>query len=311
MNVLLFVTSFLTILALLTYAKIDSFRYFSGIEAQFERYMEQIEQVYTNQIADKWYKTTKADTGNGGGKRPADASPRLSFAVLIDSNLRAQNQDLYDNTMTWAKSLMTILYKDRPFFKEASQKSPYFLTEILEGLGRAVDQLASDQKKHLKSASDLMNLKLDSKIETPFYLMLKGCEREEGKVGIGPVKQSNFVSIDDHDPDFEEDNIEEANEFTGGKGYDSLLNYITLQKSTKVRVYLASYPVLQAISGQESFARSIIEARTSIYQTIKNVSPIPDDTSTQFQALVQGYISGANTKFLDFTVTKTNPSQYN
>ncbi|MBA3239318.1 MAG: hypothetical protein H0T62_13375 [Parachlamydiaceae bacterium] len=311
MNVLLFVTSFLTILALLTYAKIDSFRYFSGIEAQFERYMEQIEQVYSNQIAEKWYKTTKANTSDGHGRRPPDASPRLSFAVLIDSNLRAQNQDLYDNTMIWAKSLMTVLYKDRPFFKEASQKSPHFLTEILEGLGRAVDQLPAEQKKQLKNAADLTNLKLDSNIDTSFYLMLKGCQREESKMGLVPLNQSNFVSLDGNDSDYEDDNIEEAKEYTGGKGYDSLLNYITLQKSTKVRVYLASFPVLQAISGQAAFARSIIEARTSIYQTIKNASPIPDDTSTQFQAVVQGYISGANTKFLDFTVTKTNPAQYN
>ena len=143
-----------------------------------------------------------------------------------------------------------------------------------------------------------MNLKLDSQLETPFYLMLKGCQRETAKEPEkAPIKQNNFVSLDDNDPDDEEDNRQEAQEYTADNGYDSLLNYITLQNKKKVRVYLASQPLLQAITGQESFANSIIEARTSLYQTIKNISPIPDGTTEQFQSMVQGYVSGADPTF--------------
>lgn len=311
MNVLLFVTSLLTILALLTYAKIDSFRYFLGIEAEFERYMQTIEQDYTNTKAEDWYSKTRTKENSGGGGKKAEGSPRLSFLVFIDSDLRSKNSELYQNTMQWAKSLMTTLYGNRQFFKEATQKSSLFIEEILEGLGRAVEQLP-DQKKKLKNAADLMNLNLDPQIETPLYLMLKGCQRDKADEANMPVKQNNFVTNPNEiDPDDEEDNLQEAQEYTADAGYDSLLNYITLQNKPKIRVYLASLPLLQAITGQESFARGIIEARTSLYQSIKNISPLPDEISTQFQSMVQGYLGNANTTYLDFTITKTNPTQYN
>lgn len=312
MNVLLFVTSLLTILALLTYAKIDSFRYFLGIEAKFESYMQTVEQVYPNKIAEDWYNTTKAKDITLRNRNVAEGSPRLSFAVLIDPKLKEKEPELYKNTMDWAKKLMRVLYETKPFFKETIQKSPDFIDEILDGLGRAVEQLTPEQRKQLKTAADLMNLKLDEPLVTPFYLMLKGCQREKTvEADKVPIKQNNFVSLDENDPDDEDDNRQEAQEYTADNGYDSLLNYITLQNKKKVRVYLASRPLLQAITGQEAAANSIIEARTMLYQNIKNVSPMPDDTTEQFQSLVQGYLSGANATFIDFTVTKTNPTSYN
>jgi hypothetical protein len=313
MNVLLFVTSFLIILALLTYAKIDSFRYSQGLEAKFESYMQTVEQAYPNKIASEWYDSTQGKEINGV-RRTAEGSPRLSFAVFIDPDLRAKEQELYNNTMEWAKDLMKTLYGDKQFFQEALIQIPHFIEEILNGLTLAVNQLPSDQKQQLKNGKNvasLMNLKLDPPLDMPFYLMLKGCKREAAEKTEKEPIQINFVSFDENDPDDEEDNFQEAGEYKDENGYDSLLNYITLQNKKKVRVYLASHSLLQAITGKKSFADNIIEARTSLYQTIKNISPIPDDITIQFQSLVQGYLGQANSKFLDFTVTKTNPSLYN
>ena len=82
MNVLLFVTSLLTILALLTYAKMDSFRYYQGIEAKFESYMQTVEQAYTNKIAADWYDTTKTKDVIGVEKT-AEGSPGLALLYLL------------------------------------------------------------------------------------------------------------------------------------------------------------------------------------------------------------------------------------
>ncbi len=78
MNVLLFVTSLLMILSLLTYAKLDGFRYFLGMDAQFERYMSSVERSYTSEKAIDWYKTTMAST---------KSKPRIPPKGKVQANL--------------------------------------------------------------------------------------------------------------------------------------------------------------------------------------------------------------------------------
>ena len=100
MNILLFVTSLLMILSLLTYARIDNFRYFLGMQSEFERYMRTIERVYINQSAENWYDTSRAKIkGNDvpeipGIKDPND--PNKSSEKEVQEALKEANADPVD-----------------------------------------------------------------------------------------------------------------------------------------------------------------------------------------------------------------------
>lgn len=316
MNVLLFVTSLLMILSLLTYAKVDGFRYFLGMEAQFETYMSSIERSYTNEIAVQWFKTiygNKERNRNDPPKQPphVSSSPRLSFRVFIDEKEREKNPYLFANTTKWAKDLMRSLYGEQNFFKEAEMQNPYFMDLLLERLSAAAAQLPKDQK--LKNAIDLSNLELGPDVESIFYLMLKGCVREIDTSAKTQFKETEEFIITLEDDNSQEDEIEiaeEALEYVGAKGYDSLLNYITLRNTTKIKVYLASRPLLQILVGDRAVVENIIETRNSLYQAVIKGSMQPELATEQFKLMFQSYLGNGDDTYLDFNVTKTNPAEY-
>lgn len=317
MNVLLFVTSLLMILSLLTYAKVDSFRYFLGMEAQFEKYMSSMERSYTNEAAKQWYKTTfapknkpiepKKNPNDPSQKRTGSSSSRLSFNVFIDETMRNQNPGLLENTTKWAKDLMRTLYSQQEFFKEAEKQNPYFMDQILERLSRAAEQLPKGQK--LKNAIDLSTLELGPGLEDIFYLMLKGCVREL-EVATKPSPSTVQALNEDESEEDEMEIAEEALEYAGAKGYDSLLNYITLRNTPKIKVYLASRPLLQTLVGDPNAVNNIIETRNNLYQAVSSNSMDPVAATEQLKSMFQAYLGSGDDAYLDFNVTKTNPAEY-
>lgn len=322
MNILLFVTSLLMILSLMTYARIDSFRYFLGMEAEFERYMSTIERISTNAAAVQWYKTTRAPkpkTNTPAPKPPANpktqkkqgqSASRLSFRIFIDQKMRQDNPEAFKQTAEWAKRLMITLYGNQKFFIEAHQKNPTFMDQILESLERATEGLFTGKQK-LTDVAQLSNLYLDESVAQVFYRMLKGCSNSELKADQ-PVEEEkeDIVKVPaNSDNDQEEDTSTEAEEYSK-EGRDSLLNYITLSNATRIRVYLASRALLAAMFGEVSVADSIIEARQALYRAVINESLTAEEATDQFADLLKGYMSNNDEEFLDFTVSRTNPAGY-
>lgn len=331
MNILLFVTSMMMILSILTYARIDSFRYFTGMQSEFERYMRNIERAYPNTAAKQWYDTTIANkrgtpqgalTGQPEPPSPAPentespnpppkstpSSPRLSFRILIDPQMRQSQEKSYVQIHRWAKNLIETLYKNQPFYKEMLQKHPTFLDDLLARLQRVVEELPENQRP--TQTNDLSNLSLGSDLEDAFYLMLKGCSKGDlTSTKHNLLHLSEAISEDDKNPEDETDNAEEALEYSTGNGYNSLLNYITLKKITKIRVYLASRELLSAIFGSTEIADNIIKYRYDLYRSVMGGLP-PDQAKNQFQSMYQSSIKGDDESLLDFKVTKTNPSEY-
>lgn len=309
----------------MTYARIDSFRYFLGMEAEFERYMSTIERSYINTIAVKWYKTTRAPKPRNENQEkppPRDPKPkqqgpsasRLSFRMFIDQKMRLDNAEAFRQTSEWAKKLMITLYGRQGFFRKALKTNPTFMDQILESLERATEDLFSGKQK-LTEAAQLSNLQLDPNVMETFYRMLKGCSNPEDKNIPLPIpkEEENDTIVElppESDNDEEDETATEADEFVK-EGYDSLLNYITLRNTTRIRVYLASRPLLAAIFGDVSIANSIIEARQGLYRLVSNDSLSAEDATEQFADLLKGHLSNNDEQFLDFKVSRTNPAGYN
>lgn len=352
MNVIMFVSVILLMLAVLTYARIDSYRNFSGMQSEFVRYMETLERKYINQTANNWYDSTVANKKSSGssdanpsasplppqspqppqtptstsmpdvGKLPTNpnappkedkknkkntASPRLNVKPLLDLNAKNANDQAYAKTYQWAKNLMQVLYSKQLFFKKMMDERPTFLDEILESLPKAVELLPEDKRP--KKASDLANLTIGNDLDNVYYHILKGCPsiEEEKPVVIAPtVEQSQSQEEVDEN---ESDNAQEAKEYTSDKGYDSLLNFITLNNSTKIRVFLASRELLMAIFQQPELVENIITTRYALYRSIKG-GMSPADATNQFKAMFP-QMGEAETNMLDFEVNSTNPMPYN
>ncbi|MBA2728425.1 MAG: hypothetical protein H0U49_09675 [Parachlamydiaceae bacterium] len=362
MNILLFVTSLLMILSLLTYARIDNFRYFMGMQSEFERYMRSVERVYINKSAENWYETSRAKKKDPSGPQappgqalqkpndpnkkpePKDDDPnkpptdepidptkpldssgktessgiptsRLSLRVLFNQKMRDANADSYLQTREWAIKLMKELYGKQKFFTDMLEENPEFLNEMLSYLEHFVSDLPDNERP--KNAADLANLDIKDK-ENPFwktfYLMLKGCPKEDLAIVVKPQeeKKARIFQPGEEDGSIEEDETdgaEEAIEYCSPLGYDSILNYISLRNTTKIRVYLASRELLTVIFGSSQAADEVINKRMALYRAVMQDTP-PADASKQFQAAFSGLESEDSKSLLDFKVTKTNPSEY-
>lgn len=331
MNVILFVTSFLMILSMMTYAKVEEFRSFMGFQSEFERYMASVEHRYANHSAEFWYDTTRAkrlktNPPAQGTKTPIrpvnpseetpepypkNSSPRLCFRYLVDEKMREKDPDGYTQTIQWAKKLMTTLYGNSTFFKEAEANNSSFLDGLFDAISRAASQLP--QKQSLKHAEDLANLELWAPYQDSYYAMLKGCARqnpEMAKKTSLPSPSPYSVQMPQEEGEDDIDAGDEALEGLSVEGYDSLLNYVTLTNKPKIRVYLASRPILLALFEQPSIVEEIIQTRQNLYRSLMNGNLAPEEATNQFKGLFQGYLHGAGDRFVDFKVSKTNPKDY-
>lgn len=317
MNVLLFVTTMIMVLAMLTYAKLETYRNFSLLQSQFTRYMEKTERSYINAAAKSWYENsvaTKKTAPKGNQKTRVQARSRLSFITLIDKTKQAQYAQAYPKIVLLTKKLMTVLYQDQPFFKQAIQQQPDILDLLLASLMPASEALPKEQK--IKKASELASLDLgDRPLNAFFYHILKGSPApiEEDKPQVQPVEKMPelILKSPEGEPDDEGGDPDKKQEYLSPEGYVSLLDYITVEDSAKIRVFLAARPLLIAIYDNMELVNGIIAMREDLYKRLSNNTISAQEASEQFK---NAFLTKSDPNFdesiLDFTVTKTNPRNY-
>ncbi|MCE5317383.1 MAG: hypothetical protein LLG04_08470 [Parachlamydia sp.] len=319
MNVLLFATSMILLLATLTYARIETYRSFSILQGEFNRYMEMTERSAINNAARTWYETSVASRSTGKGsqqKGKKQALSRLSFVVFIDSKKQGAYSQEYPQLVILAKKLMAVLYKDQRFYKEMEQKRPDFTSQLLASLMIAENQ-PQEQKMQQKTdqkmtrASDLANLNLqDQELNSAFYSMLQGTITPREK---GDLLMSNLpCQIPDQAGEEEDEYMEpgKEEEVKSPQGYYSLLDFITLQDAAKVRVYLAARPLLLAIFDDPVVVQSLVETRCHLYTMVIKGTMTADQASEALRTQFLSQSKGFDETILDFSVTKTNPRNY-
>lgn len=300
----------------LTYARLEVYRSSNLKQAEFNRYMDQKERSYINQTAIWWYENSRAETRKpqSGPSAKSGARSRLSFLVFIDKNKQAQHAKEYPKMYLLAKKLIYSLYRQQPFFLEFEQTRPDIVDALLNSLMIA-DILPKEQK--IKKAAELANLNLgDPVLNTFFYFVLKGSpiapeankkKEEEPPPPLGGfIHQEQEGEVEDEDGD---PNPEET--FKSPQGYYSLLDFITLDDATKVRVYLAPRLLLNAIFDDPAVVDSIIVLRNELYKKVASDSLSAQEASQEFKALVAPKSDpNFDETLLDFSVTKTNPKNY-
>ena len=309
MNVLIFVMTMLMLLALLTFARLDSYRSSQVFQTIFKYYMEKDERGYYNLKAQQIYDKIKVSTSTKDGKPApkAEGSPRIGIALLFDKKKREDNPKGWLQTQTLLKNLISTLYGEQPFYQKAIEEHNTIVDELIAAITRTVDALETDKKP--KSAAGLANLKLnDPKLDQFLYKMLQGSTY----LDITSTN-SNEKAKEQIESDVDAGDADTANasaEFTSPEGYYSLLDFVTAKSDPKVRVYLAPKEVLQSIYHDSQTVDAIITERNKLYkQAIAGTDP-KDLTTTFKDQFDRQKDSGIDESSLNYTVTKTNPKYY-
>lgn len=319
MNILTYVMTILLLLVSLTYAQLENFHATAGLQTGFIAYMETRERKPISELADTWYHTLKAThrkkaeqpLKEGPKNEKVKANSRLSFHLFLDKEDRDANQDVYQKTRDLAKRLMTVLYGEQEFFKEMAQERPNFLNEIIDELEAASERLPKDVK--IDKATLLSKLEfMDKKLEYTFQLMLRGLPKPVPKP-VDPTEISNKQDADASELDTTDDETVaiESQEVHAEPGYVSLIDYINVRPYLKVRVFLASRPLLTAIYQDPAIVNHIIAVRDEMYKKVRKDKSEAGTLSKEFEATfsMQG-TAATYGLILDFSVTNADPKQY-
>lgn len=310
MNILLYVISIIMLLTALTYSRLELFRSVVGLQAGYVYYIEATEHDVDREAAEKWYdiihvQRQKSAEKNDKEREKAKGTSRLSLYPILNKQIRAQSPDAYAQTKNLFKQLMIQLYSEQPFFKESAAKNPRFLDELINEIETAIEQLPEDIK--LSDSSELSRLKLaKEELHYAFFLMLEGLP----SLKFTESKIISHVESKQNDTDQEEDAALEAEEAKSKSGYVSLVDMITVRKSSHVRIYLASPQLLKAIYEDDNIVQQIREKRYEFYRMLDKGAEASILSKEFYENYaLQGHASEYNA-ILDFTVTKTNPHTY-
>lgn len=321
MNVLIFVSTMLMLLTLMTYAKLETYRNSQVFQVLFEHYAQKDERGQINLAAETTYdnikKTAKAEKkedqpakGKDKNQPPtpkAQGNARISIYLFKTKSQRESKPQEWQQAKTLLKNLMINLYKDQPFFIEMEKKRPQFLDEIINGLTQASDELPKERK--WKKAQDIANTTLgDRELDHVLYLMGKGAAYKE-VVNGAPQQAASEPKTPIEESD-EASDPSEQNEYKSPKGYYSLFDFITLSTSQKIRVYLTPKEVLRTIYNSDQIANDIMAERKQLYNQAKNGGDTTALTKNFQEKFDSARDPALSKDTLDYTVTKTNPNKY-
>lgn len=280
MQILIFVVTMLMLLAMITYGRWETFRSLAVFSVQFEEYMKNTERKTINSGAKSTYDKTVATKKEQEEKdelEQAEGRAKLSFLLFVNKEERSKKQAEYTSLRQIAESLLQVLYGKAPFFEESLPG------RLLNRLMEVTDKFPED--KEIKDAKELANLDLgDDELNEIFCRMLRG--------------SAQTLSGNDKDNKLKE--------------YPPLTDFIQVdKKATRIRVYLASKPVLLAIFHDKNLVDTIIKERKNLYNLVKGKDAKMDakEASGRFQAMFERK-THFNVTVLDFTVTKTDPKKY-
>lgn len=290
MNVLLFVTTMLMLLSLMTYGRIQTFRSLKLQEKQFEAHMTGEARDYINDEAAKRYNeihVTTKEKSEAKNEKQVLACSKLSLKALAGGNFLEYDDPAARKLDTLFKKLMTFLYEDQPFFEEAEEEHHDFLNEIIRKVKSAIENLPKTQK--FETAKDLATLDLrDSDLQNVFRKMLEGTATSKAE-----KKAAN-----------------QAEDFLPEEGYLSLLDFLSMKQTTHIRVFLASPMVLMAVFDDADSVRSILRKRKELQLQVKNDSLTKEEASQQLEGFVMGTASSFDETILNFEVSSTDPNGY-
>ena len=301
MNVLLFVLSILAMLAIMTYARLDTFLDFKGLQVEYKSFTQNEERSLYNEKQQKLYNAAHGKKGElvedfgeteiaEEVEDPKEKGEKLNGALqlgyFVDKTLRESHPKDYQQMRTLTLKLMDILYRQHPSFAEYYEKYPDLNALILDQLVQNSEQ--SIDANTLPKADSLSTIQLNPpQVHEAFYKMLKGNMPTRPK-GMSNEEWSDLL--------------------TSTKIYRALIDFVQINSSKKpISIYLAPLPLLEAIYGK-GLAADIASKRYSLYLSVRREEITTAAAKTELERQYNGKQSpDIDSAMLSFGVSKTTP----
>jgi hypothetical protein len=318
MNVLIFVTTMLMLLSVMTYARFESYRNSHAFQLIFKDYMEEKERGEINKQADRVYRDIKVkekEEGKEGQKKNSriDASPRIAIGLLFDRSRDNQQKD-WEQTKILLKNLIITLYEHQPFYQKIEAGRAGFVDDLIASITQEIDKLPKE--KELKKTGDLANLLLpDPVLNELLYKILHGAfymdDPHKLVEQVDPLTGDAIAEEEIPTTDNEVEPGKNTEEFKSPQGYYSLLDYVTGRKKQKIRVYLAPRNVLLAVFKKDAgVVDNIIDERERLFHLADNADQMEHLNETFKSQFESRRDSAIDEESLNFSVSKTNPKYY-
>jgi len=208
--------------------------------------------------------------------RNSRLSRKAHLSLLISQDPAQLNDQNYKSSLIIFKNLLSILYAEAPFFKEAKEENPRLEDDLIHAI------VEKGYKDKIQSAEQLANLELDDELlQSVLFKMLVGSKKKNDKATEQQVD-----------------------------GYYSLLSFLSFQKKAQaVSAYLAPQEILLAVFQNDQVVADIMEERMRVYKEITASKTANQQLLTeQFQNKFKDQIpSDIDKNLIDFRISKTKP----
>lgn len=295
MNLLIFVITFLLIVASISYQALGHYKNNAALRGVWEKYMRVIQPCSFNAVVEKQYLRLKQSKGKVVKEKEqeekemkedeaAKGARGINFRFLTDPNYPDMYPKQTEQMDLLLKKLISLFYGDQVFFQEISQGRPNVLNELFTTLRSEGEEGKISSKKRLEGLS----LK-DPELDQVWY----------------QLKRSNPVSLKTM-----------ALLSQGGQDFcfeTRLTEYLSNSKVQQIRLYLAPRALLLALLDDPAHVTELLVKRRELYHEAsrKNDPMSPQNAALELQNFTAKFPS--LTQFdaiLNYNVSKTNPADY-
>lgn len=286
MNLLIFVSVLLTVLASMSYGALKLYMMQTYAQSAWTGYMEAYEGCIYNDKIKEVFKHVPKKKGeafprlDSTGKKLEDAEDssdsskknnRSDGTAWINFRILTANAQMdplaYELFEKLIKTIIAQNYAGKDFYEKALAERPNILDELIAFLKTLQD-------KKVSNAKALANVKIeDPGIKDLFYNLIRSTPVD----GKDPCKEI------------------------------SLFDFLTDSRRTKISVYLAPKPILLALFGRSDLVDQIIEDREALYKEVKKEKS-SEEATAEFQGKYEGQTDFR--EIVTFKVNKTNPKNY-
>lgn len=270
MQILLFVMTMLLLLSAITYAKMDNYRTMVLFRNRFEAYSLARNNKLEHDFYHSLYEKEKMTSKGSQGE-----GNKAEGTAYISLNPLQTGKDS-EFTKQILKELITHLYEKQTFYQDLIKVRPNLAGDIVEAMTKGI----KERDKSFKKVEELANIDLNDPILSEgYYKMLKG------------------FTLPSKDNDSQE-------------GYPSLTCYLSLNGSSKIRVYLAPRAILELLFTDPGTVTEVMTMRKKIYNDLK-ADRIKDEEANALFA--DSFANSLNAHIppdkVDFATSKTDPNR--
>lgn len=304
MNLLIYITALLLVIASMSYQALSHYRVGAFLRSSWEHYMRIEMTCDFNSRIEGEYRLLRRSNGKNVGREEAgnveagieatdkNASATINFRYLTKQELadaHPREAQLMTNLM---KRLIHFLYGKQSFYQSALQERPALIDELIGALRQVEAELPQQQKVNRVSKLNALQ-PLEDNLKSFWYQLLRKNPADLSVLALLLQRPLHIIQLQ-----------EECLEI-------SLKSYLNDKNALKLRVYLAPRAILYALLQDERAVFEVSEERKKMYREAKKPGKNLALLTEQFKQFCSNYPEMREFEpILSFNVTATNPKEY-